>query len=132
MHTGTFPLIRVSTRKSCQRVVCPHVVLKYAESHQTVAWMESRLEFPPCAAVCILHWFLTLHVSCFTPLPCRQIQITNFSVAMGCGILTTYAEIANIAGIHGLLTYTIVGAIPIFLFSFFGPMIRRRCQMALS
>lgn len=46
---------------------------------------------------------------------------------MGCGILTTYAEIANIAGIHGLLTYTIVGAIPIFLFSFFGPMIRRRC-----
>ncbi|ODV98438.1 hypothetical protein PACTADRAFT_48204 [Pachysolen tannophilus NRRL Y-2460] len=46
---------------------------------------------------------------------------------MGAGILTTYSQIANVAGIHGLLTYTITGAIPIFLFSFFGPMIRRRC-----
>ncbi|KAG7919120.1 hypothetical protein KL905_000403 [Ogataea polymorpha] len=46
---------------------------------------------------------------------------------MGCGILTTYTQIANIAGIHGLLVYTISGAIPIFLFSLFGPMIRRRC-----
>lgn len=46
---------------------------------------------------------------------------------MGTGILTTYSEIANIAGIHGLLVYTITGAIPLFLFSFFGPMIRKRC-----
>lgn len=46
---------------------------------------------------------------------------------MGCGILTTYTEIANIAGIQGLMVYTIAGAIPIFLFSFMGPLIRRRC-----
>lgn len=46
---------------------------------------------------------------------------------MGCGILTTYTQIANIAGIQGLLVYVLAGSLPIFLFSFLGPMIRRRC-----
>lgn len=46
---------------------------------------------------------------------------------MGCGILTTYAQIANISGLHGLLVYTISGAIPILGFAAVGPMIRRRC-----
>lgn len=50
-----------------------------------------------------------------------------FITGMGCGILTTYTQIANIAGIQGLLVYTIAGALPIFLFSFMGPLIRRRC-----
>lgn len=46
---------------------------------------------------------------------------------MGVGILTTYTQIANIAGIQGLLVYVFAGALPIVLFSFFGPLIRRRC-----
>lgn len=46
---------------------------------------------------------------------------------MGCGILTTYTEIANVAGIQGLLVYTLAGAVPIYMFSFMGPLIRRRC-----
>lgn len=46
---------------------------------------------------------------------------------MGCGILTTYAQIANIAGLHGLLVYTIAGAIPILGFAAVGPLIRKRC-----
>ncbi|VEU21628.1 DEKNAAC102724 [Brettanomyces naardenensis] len=46
---------------------------------------------------------------------------------MGCGILTTYAQVANIAGIQGLLVYAITACLPIILFAFFGPMIRRRC-----
>lgn len=46
---------------------------------------------------------------------------------MGVGILTTYTQIANIAGIQGLLVYVLAGALPIVLFSFFGPMIRKRC-----
>ncbi|KAG0680912.1 hypothetical protein C6P40_005511 [Pichia californica] len=46
---------------------------------------------------------------------------------MGVGILTTYTQIANIAGIQGLLVYVLAGALPIVLFSFFGPIIRRRC-----
>lgn len=47
--------------------------------------------------------------------------------AMGCGILTTYAQIGNILGLHGLLVYTLCGAIPILGFAFIGPIIRRRC-----
>lgn len=46
---------------------------------------------------------------------------------MGVGILTTYTQIANIAGIQGLLVYVFAGALPIVMFSFFGPIIRRRC-----
>ena len=46
---------------------------------------------------------------------------------MGCGVLTTYTEIANIAGIQGLLVYVLAGAVPIVMFSFLGPLIRRRC-----
>lgn len=46
---------------------------------------------------------------------------------MGCGVLTTYAQVSNIAGIHGLLVYAITGAVPIVLFSYFAPMIRKRC-----
>ena len=47
--------------------------------------------------------------------------------AMGVGIITTYAQIANIAGLHGLLVYTICGAIPIVGFAVVGPVIRRKC-----
>lgn len=46
---------------------------------------------------------------------------------MGCGVLTTYAQIANLAGLHGLLVYTISGAIPILGFAAVGPIIRRKC-----
>jgi Na+/proline symporter len=46
---------------------------------------------------------------------------------MGCGILTTYAEIGNISGLHGLLVYTLCGAIPILGFAYFGPIIRKKC-----
>lgn len=46
---------------------------------------------------------------------------------MGCGILTTYAEIGNISGLHGLLVYTICGAIPILGFACVGPIIRKKC-----
>ncbi|QPG73559.1 hypothetical protein FOA43_000871 [Brettanomyces nanus] len=46
---------------------------------------------------------------------------------LGCGILTTYAQVANIAGIQGLLVYALTGAVPIVLFAFFGPLIRKRC-----
>lgn len=49
------------------------------------------------------------------------------TIAMGCGILTTYSEIANISGLHGLLVYTITGAIPLLGFALFGPIIRKKC-----
>lgn len=46
---------------------------------------------------------------------------------MGCGILSTYPQVANVAGLQGLLVYALAGGLPMFLFSFFGPMIRKRC-----
>jgi len=46
---------------------------------------------------------------------------------MGCGILTTYAQIGNISGLHGLLVYTLCGAIPIIGFAAVGPIIRKKC-----
>lgn len=49
------------------------------------------------------------------------------TLAMGCGILTTYAQIGNISGLHGLLVYTLSGSLPILMFAAVGPLIRRRC-----
>lgn len=46
---------------------------------------------------------------------------------MGCGILATYPEISAIAGVQGLLVYGLSSALPILLFSLFGPMIRKQC-----
>lgn len=46
---------------------------------------------------------------------------------MGVGVLTTYTQVANIAGIQGLLVYVLTGCFPIVCFSFFGPLIRKRC-----
>lgn len=47
--------------------------------------------------------------------------------AMGCGVLTTYAQIGNQSGLHGLLVYTLAGSLPILGFAFFGPIIREKC-----
>lgn len=46
---------------------------------------------------------------------------------MGVGILTTYAQIANLSGLHGLLVYTLSGALPIVGFAAIGPIIRKKC-----
>ncbi|GMG32148.1 unnamed protein product [Ambrosiozyma monospora] len=46
---------------------------------------------------------------------------------LGIGIMTTYPQIANIAGIHGLLVYTSSSCLPILAFAFFAPIIRKKC-----
>lgn len=46
---------------------------------------------------------------------------------MGCGILTTFTQIANTSGLHGLLVYTISNSLPILGFAALGPVIRKRC-----
>ncbi|CCE85550.1 Piso0_005156 [Millerozyma farinosa CBS 7064] len=55
------------------------------------------------------------------------LSLNFIASAMGCGILTTYCQIANISGLHGLLVYTLCGAIPIVGFGFLGPLIRKKC-----
>lgn len=46
---------------------------------------------------------------------------------MGCGVFATYPEIAAIAGVQGLLVYSLSSSLPILLFSFLGPIIRKKC-----
>lgn len=46
--------------------------------------------------------------------------------ALGCGVFSAYPQIANIAGLQGLLVYAITGALPMFIFAFLGPIIRKR------
>lgn len=45
---------------------------------------------------------------------------------IGCGSLSAYPQIANIAGIHGLLVYALAGGLPMLLFAFLGPLIKRK------
>lgn len=48
-------------------------------------------------------------------------------LALGSGILFTYPEIATIAGVQGLVIYALSSALPLLLFGFLGPIIRRKC-----
>lgn len=41
--------------------------------------------------------------------------------------MSTYPQVANIAGLQGLLVYALAGGLPMFLFSFLGPKIRKQC-----
>lgn len=45
---------------------------------------------------------------------------------LGCGVFATYPQVANIAGLQGLLVYALTGALPMFAFAFLGPVIRKR------
>lgn len=45
---------------------------------------------------------------------------------LGCGVLSSYPQIANIDGLHGLLVYALAGGLPMFIFAFLGPVIRRK------
>lgn len=45
---------------------------------------------------------------------------------IGCGSLSAYPQIANIDGLHGLLVYAFAGGLPMFLFAFLGPIIKKR------
>ncbi|ODV59337.1 Dur3p [Ascoidea rubescens DSM 1968] len=47
--------------------------------------------------------------------------------ATGCGVITTFSQIGNIAGLHGLIIYCLSCCLPMFLFAFLGPIIRQKC-----
>ncbi|KAL6253394.1 hypothetical protein RBB50_001118 [Rhinocladiella similis] len=47
--------------------------------------------------------------------------------ALGSGILFTYPQIATIAGVQGLLVYALSSALPLLVFAWLGPIIRRKC-----
>lgn len=49
------------------------------------------------------------------------------STALGSGILFSYPEIATIAGVQGLVVYTLSSSLPLLVFGFLGPIIRKKC-----
>ncbi|KAK2743397.1 hypothetical protein FQN57_004862 [Myotisia sp. PD_48] len=48
-------------------------------------------------------------------------------IALGSGILFTYPEIATIAGVQGLIVYGLASSLPLLVFGFIGPIIRKKC-----
>ena len=67
----------------------------------------------------------------FSPQTCTMALLTlhNFLdlTALGSGILFSYPEIATIAGVQGLIIYTLSSSLPLLLFAYLGPIIRRKC-----
>lgn len=47
--------------------------------------------------------------------------------ALGSGILFSYPEISTIAGVQGLVIYTLASSLPLLVFAFLGPIIRKKC-----
>jgi len=48
-------------------------------------------------------------------------------LALGSGILFSYPQISTIAGVQGLVVYTLASSLPIMVFGLLGPVIRRKC-----
>lgn len=46
---------------------------------------------------------------------------------MGSGILFTYPELATITGVQGVVIYSLASALPILVFGWLAPIIRRHC-----
>ena len=69
----------------------------------------------------------------FPPLP-QTLDLSRLTIrhvplatALGSGILFSYPEIATIAGVQGLIIYTLSSSLPLLIFGFLGPIIRRKC-----
>ncbi|KAI5464327.1 hypothetical protein BGZ63DRAFT_451582 [Mariannaea sp. PMI_226] len=47
--------------------------------------------------------------------------------ALGSGILFSYPQLATIAGVQGMIVYALASSLPILVFGWLGPVIRRKC-----
>ena len=47
--------------------------------------------------------------------------------ALGSSILFSYPQISTIAGVQGLVVYSLASALPLLVFAWLGPIIRRKC-----
>ncbi|EEH34841.2 urea transport protein [Paracoccidioides lutzii Pb01] len=70
------------------------------------------------ALIAALGGNLTIHL--------RKIM-ASISDSLGSGILFTYPEIATIAGVQGLVIYGLASALPLLVFGYLGPIIRKKC-----
>lgn len=63
------------------------------------------------------------------PIPsCERVNpLTTGYAALGSGILFSYPEISTIAGVQGLVVYALSSSLPLLVFGFLGPIIRKKC-----
>ncbi|KAL1959609.1 hypothetical protein VTO42DRAFT_1644 [Malbranchea cinnamomea] len=55
------------------------------------------------------------------------VALNFIASGLGSGILFTYPEIATIAGVQGLIVYGLSSSLPLLVFGFVGPIIRKKC-----
>jgi hypothetical protein len=67
----------------------------------------------------------------FVPPPTHEVQTDRPHLwdhtALGSGILFSYPQISTIAGVQGLVVYSLASALPLLVFAWLGPIIRRKC-----
>ena len=56
--------------------------------------------------------------------PCVDILIP---AGLGSGILFSYPQLATLAGVQGVVVYALTSALPLLIFAYLGPIIRRKC-----
>jgi hypothetical protein len=49
------------------------------------------------------------------------------TTALGSSILFAYPQIATIAGLQGVIVYALSSSLPLLIFGYLGPIIRRKC-----
>lgn len=59
-----------------------------------------------------------------SPFP-SSTQLTD--IGLGSGILFSYPELATIAGVQGVVVYALTSALPLLIFAYLGPIIRKKC-----
>ena len=59
--------------------------------------------------------------------PCAVMLTSHNNAALGSGILFSYPQISTIAGVQGLVVYSLSSALPLLIFAYLGPIIRRKC-----
>ncbi|PSR77771.1 hypothetical protein BD289DRAFT_477206 [Coniella lustricola] len=55
------------------------------------------------------------------------IALNFIASGLGSGILFSYPQLATIAGVQGVLVYALTTALPLLIFAYLGPIIRRKC-----
>ncbi|ENH71070.1 hypothetical protein FOC1_g10008443 [Fusarium oxysporum f. sp. cubense race 1] len=60
----------------------------------------------------------------------RRVDVSsgsNLGASLGSGILFSYPELATISGVQGMIVYALASSLPMLIFGYLGPIIRRRC-----
>ncbi|PGH26696.1 hypothetical protein AJ80_01642 [Polytolypa hystricis UAMH7299] len=87
-----------------------------------LAW-EMCCRFSPFSPFCILRarFYKDMEYADYRTL------IVCIDIALGSGILFTYPEISTIAGVQGLIVYGLSSSLPLLMFGYLGPIIRKKC-----